>query len=110
MDRLVAEKVMGWGRYPVPFNAEQTILAPSAEAAATVRLGESVWKLVPAYSASIAHAWEVMEKLGGMTLTQYGDRWACAAEREPMLEMMDMREGETAMLAICRAALAAVGL
>mgnify|MGYP001561309207 CR=1 FL=1 len=105
MDALVATKVMGWSR---------DSWAETEGWEAGVRF-TGHWKEAPTAlqfafrpSTNIAHAFEVMEKVGGMTLTQYGDRWACAAEREPMLEMMDMRYGETAPLAICRAALAAV--
>jgi hypothetical protein len=49
IDVAIAEK-KGWTWYPVPFNDEQKVLAPSEEDAKRALLGLDIWQRVPYYS------------------------------------------------------------
>ena len=107
LDRLIAEKVMGWRKV---FDEDQ---------------GDGMWILwvqqdgqeiydqqLPKFSADIAAAWEVVEKLsqGESMVTVRTDRtalrWICIAETST--RTFSANES-TAPLAICRAALKVVG-
>lgn len=109
LDRLVAERVMG-----AAFSKDGTWFLDHALAARRLAeadesgLGWEHW----APSTNIAHAWEVVERMNSTLANAYVtirgnvEGWVCEAE---------WREGDadalasTAPLAICRAALAAVG-
>jgi ABA sandwich protein len=64
----------------------------------------------PRYSTDIASAWEVVEKLRPkvLQLFEYPQRWE-AGFGLPLAGWTSMEPAETAPLAICRAALKAVG-
>lgn len=118
LDALVAEKVMGWRWYPCALNDAQKILAPSREASDTVRIGQGVMGLVPDFSTDIAAAWPVLEKLAeqGLRVELHDCRPDEGAQSWRVLfSGADTRTvayayASTPMLAICRAALLAVGL
>jgi hypothetical protein len=69
---------------------------------------------IPRYSSSIAAAWQVVEKLcAAHLLAQVEERiaeppWECFFHQRLTLELVGSSTAETAPLAICRAALAAV--
>ena len=113
LDALVAEKVMGW--------KECTVEAGITGQAALGSIGAWYWideggrkmieGYVKPYSKNIAAAWEVVEKLlesGESVAVRQGQipsgmiRQCCIGFREGV-------EAETVPLAICRAALVAVG-
>jgi hypothetical protein len=127
LDALVSEKVMG--RQWFTFIHQSYLLEP--QVAEHICFHGSSWtkgktadwdsesqiltnlrfQRVPDYSTDIAAAWEVVEKLGLLKtsrLTQDNpDEWVVETkEHDPL----DIASGETAPLAICRAALKAVGL
>lgn len=103
MDRLVAEKVMGWkvshlgrGRCETVNNSGVTYIR--------------YW--VP--SSEISSAWEVVEhmnrKTGGFMVEDWGDKFfAGFGPADPAGVRRKVATADTAPLAICRAALIAVG-
>ena len=111
LDALIAEKVMGLSLQPEPIEPMfgYTILDTS---------------LIPKpYSTFIAAAWEVVEKLRSMKQYGHGFRvewtdselwvagWVVVGDRgQDELSMVNYAEGDTAPLAICRAALKAVNI
>jgi len=116
LDALVAENVMGWLRIPSELNGQQKIVVPPDGNPHPMDWwwGRSVYGLVPKYSTDIAAAWEVVERLerDGIFLWKLGredhlPNWHVSMGRNhgPDIES----EGPTAPLAICRAALAAIG-
>jgi len=107
LDRLVAERVMGWRE-----GQKETL--QSLKCGIGI-LGE---KALPRYSTDIAEAWKVVDKMldGGWACEIYSpnnpyaledtDKWAVVFAR---CELLDHRaEASSAPLAICRAALLAV--
>lgn len=126
LDALVAEKVMGWKKVQSEDDpAGWCWLAPHGSTRA------STTKSIPFYSTDIAAAWEVLEKQGvsGMAIIHDdgvgadGKPWACVwngmqpverIEAEPFCTTYfidpDTPWAETVPLAICLAALKAVGL
>ena len=114
LDRLVAEKVMGWHLAPHPRPTPKVLMCwfNSADEPITPEHGIN-------FSGNIAHAWEVVEKMGARIGLQgpgsYDigeeymrfDSWACAFTLTSGLNS-PMAFAETAPLAICRAALAAM--
>lgn len=114
LDALVAERAMGWTKVKVQTESE------FGGASTFVLYGTSPinqpWKRVPAYSTDIAATWEIAEKLGPMWLYKTtagkpsaaaGQLYACSLGSS-VLER-EWSYGDTAPLAICRAALKAVG-
>ena len=104
MDALVAEKVMGWKRVPHAH--------PEIEAAGGMWLTPRGPRMCPAYSTDIAAAWGVVEWFTRRSYTvalhtTHSDGWVCSI-RGALLA--DTAQAPTAPLAICRAALAAVGV
>lgn len=106
MDRLVAEKVMGWthGQTGADYCGWQG--AKSYPGERYNRKNDAhygIWNP----SKEIAHAWEVLERMDTMTLRKLpGGSYACAYLRDDILYH---GLGDTAPLAICRAALISVG-
>lgn len=119
LDQLVAEKVMGWtldsrsriwqmpGRNP-PNNRMLSAYpcAPQYEGCSN-----DYWRP----STNIAYAWDVVDHLAGATshrvdIHDFGalPKWRCVI-RLMGSTIVQTGEGETAPLAICRAALKAVG-
>jgi hypothetical protein len=120
LDALVAERIFEWQRIPWKHNPEQGILLPpGAEHEANdphVRWwGRSLIERVPFYSTDIAAAFEVVEKMHyeefgceiWMPNTD-GLRYRYQAKFYPDAGRAFVGEGDTAPLAICRAALRAM--
>ncbi len=138
LDALVAEKVMGmvWYR-DWPLNSEGAAINAGipflSYPGRDIRLAtdedlkeKKDLNGIEEYSTDIAAAWEVVEKLNLMVMpveSASGKRWGWAAE-QITVEKADLKKGsgyylevgtelwthaETAPLAICRAALKAVG-
>lgn len=109
MDMLVAEKVMGWRDCGIDVSAPAGIHAWKGRPP-----GSEEWKLLPAFSTYIASAWQVVEKLGPLFLALHrmGVPGNAQAYKVELGDHEDHSEvsGPTAPLAICRAALKAVGL
>jgi hypothetical protein len=117
LDALVAEKVMGWTKEPSanPFPGPKSLpwnwVAPHSTWGPGTP-GKCYPTSVPKYSTDIAAAWEVVEKLrdqfegvvvDGIKLPG-APAWQCIVMNES-----EKGEAQTAPLAICRAALKAVG-
>jgi hypothetical protein len=103
LDALVAEKVIGW----------TNLIGSSYDVNFGGRPPGGKWDIVPHYSTSIADAWLVVEKL--KTLTADGDihieclhgEWSVSTCHEEAWK--GWSRADTAPLAICLAALEAVG-
>ncbi len=136
MDALVAEKVMG--RRWFTFIRNSYLLDPDAASSICFRgsswtegkqaqwdsecliLTDLKFQRVPDYSTDIAAAWDVVEKMKnsgsrGFVLEWLRGHWIagcrnCGDGGEPELYSHQAGEGATAPLAICRAALKAVGV
>ena len=112
LDALIAEKVMGFA----------VKLWPHTDRLFVAERGNGTQILLPAYSTDIAAAWEVVEKLGerfhARLLTPFirsGDNhYWCGFTPLGMTGFNGRPDyeavAETAPLAICRAALKAVGV
>lgn len=107
LDALVAERVMGWTRLPItPEWTHERWRNPA---------DQNVWLTTPHYSESIAAAWQVVERLQqegfDVAVTVGGDwpkwnhLWFCRIGGIAEVE----EAAPSVSLAICRAALAAVG-
>lgn len=100
LDALVAEKVMGF---------EVTNYEP-------IGIRKGGWILpIPNYSTEIKDAWEVVEKLNlfeKYLLAKSDVNWCIGGDfsRELSFEEQAIASGNTAPLAICRAALKVMGL
>jgi hypothetical protein len=102
LDRLIAEKVMGWKVRPCTCSPDHIAIDGRAEGV----------HFQP--STKIADAWEVMEFLGGKHGLSFGFAWPIHA---PPLATFTSLNGmakayafaDSAPLAICRAALKAIG-
>jgi hypothetical protein len=108
MDTLVAEKVM---KFHLDYEFADMLGAPTVK-----ELGDKYdeWGLLPLYSTEIDAAWEVVEKLKdrwGIVNIEYSHSAPIARERWTAYFDIDfdgfMGFGDTAPLAICRAALLA---
>ena len=122
LDKLVAEKVMGWvltqdgpgeGAWEDDYSADYGRWMPSDSPGA----GPHAWETVPSYSTNIAAAWEVVEKVselsdGHFTLMKFTTHYRAGFQTPVPYDSDDRFEhwsvADTAPLAICRAALAAV--
>jgi len=116
LDRLVAEKVMGWKQGPDFWVSYEGIIHLSA---GEVSPGHIVYREAPwSPSSDIAEAWSVVEKLVNLgwlvnllspwkgNATQH---WTCYAERQGKSGWEKLKAaGDSAPLTICRAALLAV--
>lgn len=110
LDALVAEKVMGWVRPAMdsPYIVDDPIHGKLAYLS-----GE-----IPHYSADIAAAWEIIEKLRGgyhVTLESFGSHWRCdisviTASVASGTKGNGQGRADTAPMAICLAALKAKGV
>lgn len=105
IDRLVAERVMGW-----------TNLHVVGTRFGTTPEGKS-HRMVPQYSTDISAAWEVVEKLrqsgyqGRIDWARPELGYECAFWSSPILpNEMQFPRAETAPLAICLAALMVMGV
>lgn len=118
LDALVAEKVMGW-RW-ISYNNNGFILVPpdqhsrmKPEYVFQDKAGSREHAGLPRYSTDIAAAWEVVEKLHEIPGYEIIDIRLCSigyAILAPMgNHMKSVSTAETAPLAICLAALKAVG-
>lgn len=91
LDALVGEKVMGLPHI--------------------VKSGGEYWEtaltLVPSYSTSITAAWEVLEKFPLWSFTKHAHNFRCFID--PITRLGEPANADTTPLAICRAALKAVG-
>lgn len=111
LDELIAEKVMGDERGDFGTNAD-------GHRHFTWRHGNSVSERPPYYSADIACAWKVVEKLHNEYVEFFvqadaeweGEEWAARFGWPPPDKDHPMHHGETMALAICRAALARAGV
>lgn len=110
LDALVAERVLGWGNVHIAWSQVRGIPPQYADKQPpdrTINFPGMGWSLV------ISSAWDVveaMERRGYSTnlhshVDGSGRRWT--AEFWEHVENTDMGHGDTAPLAICRAALAA---
>ena len=99
LDRLVAEKVMGWKKWSTTGDHLWT----AADSRVRSLRPEDAWAFNP--STNIAHAWEVVEKLidkdPNIGIDCDGN-WACSLWNH-------VARADTAPHAICLAALKAVG-
>ena len=120
LDALIAEKVMGWEWRKTSLNDEQKVLVMGnynpLDDSTDFWWGDDVMKLVPYYSRDIAAAWQVVEKMReeGLDIDitvrpkiEYGCR--VAPRGECNTDNVVFLASTTAPLAICRAALKAVG-
>ena len=111
LDALVAEKVMGWTLLPCPVHQ------PRECSFGGQAPGEREPAHIPPYSTSIAAAWEVVEHIKHdvsmyVNHTDAKKPTICVVIAEPKPYngmMLPCGEADTAPLAICRAALKAVG-
>lgn len=97
LDKLIAEKVMGWNFS----DAAQAWYPPNLHPLSNV-LGHAI----PSYSTDIVAAWKVVERLikdGHACDVLYDHGWSCHSDLRGRREY-----GETAPHAICLAALAIV--
>lgn len=110
IDALVAEKVMGWVKKTAECNNEQVVLVPPDWTDLSVKrwLGHDLHELVPHYTTSWDAAGLVVEamldKAPGFVLeaAYLPFRWYCEFNK-------CSAEAKTPPLAICRAALKALG-
>lgn len=95
IDALVVERVMGW-----------KVAKPEAAALRFVTMGDTLHpNHVPHYSTDIAAAWEVVEALRARFVFEMYDR----EDGSYVVKFgQEVKRADTAPLAICRAALAAV--
>jgi hypothetical protein len=110
LDKLIALKLMGWLERP-----DGSLWEPGRRQNAPVHN-------IPHYSTEIADAWKVAEKINlfkncrhlyqdgvgiqnGSTWTRAGWEWVIEQVFEPIGHNVVITRGETAPLAICRAAL-----
>ena len=107
LDALVAEKVMGWEWFRF-IRHEDSYIGEFGPAQGDEPIAENYGEHPPLYSTSIAAAWEVVEKLRDTQFTLERDALVSAGGWSCM--MGGFGEGSTAPLAICRAALKAVGV
>lgn len=106
MDKLIAQKIFGWGRLGIMPPGEQvTSLGYGAPMNAVLRI-------VPHYSTDIADAWDVARISAAFFLEHpftVGDSWCARFEDRGdgtwQDEVVVRAVGSTAPLAICRAAL-----
>lgn len=102
LDAMVAEKVMGWRHDPGTYEGSRYLLDPAGARSA-----------IPNYSTDIAAAWEVVEKLKGATahfqLQSIPGGWSTRIFRVPA-GLSNEEIADTAPMAICLAALKAVGV
>ena len=114
LDALVAEKVMGWtfqtfpeGACPEVRHWHRTSPIPEER---SPEWAASFIGACPRFSTDLAAAWTVVEKLRGCDqwpeIGATGRSWYCEFEGEPGVIVEGF--GDTAPLAICRAALEAV--
>lgn len=133
LDALIAEKVMGWQRYGAMRYGKPIVVMVAkhsdcwnytrsqadAASGSWEPTNDPVTERLTPFSTDIAAAWQVVEKFRGdkrllfelRTAGRVGpmvDELTTYAARFIFLER-DFSEAETAPLAICRAALAAVG-
>lgn len=111
LDALIAEKVMGWTW------DESTAWSPSGGRNSRTGRPDDPWWWLPHYSTDIAAAWEVFEKIpmtiyaphASLAAGEYEnvDQWVAEA-RLPSKESIS-ESADTAPLAICLAALKALG-
>lgn len=113
-DVEVARRLFGWEERPTVGNNAQRALVPPGYPEGRVleiTLGQSIYKLVPAYSTDISQAWLVVNKmreLGWMCILTIGIGGETMAvfNRPGSPSVVDV--GSTPSLAICSAALAAL--
>lgn len=117
LDAAVAVRIMGWQRRTIETNTQQFVVVPQdwTDFSGAHWWGHDIYEQVPHYSTDIAAAWLVVEEMRtdgwDMTLVQ-----TAAMRHEPWDCRLFIAEykraighGNTAPLAICRAALQAVG-
>lgn len=112
LDALVAEKIFGWQRRPFECNAEQRVVVPPGWTDFSSRYwwGKDINSQVPAYSTEIGAAWQVAECFDEVQLWKGPHGWSCRMERgeDEHVQHGEALRADTAPLAICRAALAAI--
>lgn len=102
LDRLIAERVMGW-----------TNLSVTGSRFGTTPDGKP-HRIIPQYSTEISAAWEIVEKLklsgyqGGLEWAKPEAGYNCAFGASLPLDEKQFSWAETAPLAICLAALKAM--
>lgn len=103
IEALIAVEIFGWQWLPWSGNTEQKVLVQYPEQAESMDWwGKDVMDLVPGYSTDIAAAWDVVYKLHNVAINRHHVFWFCSFKGN------ESAQGETAPLAICRAALLAV--
>lgn len=112
LDALIAEKIMERRIYHGPLATDSVQLIVEGSWLNTKEYGvQPTTELCPAYSVDIAAAWNVVEKLRTSGRTVYihanvtGPSYSVEAFVVGVLEKGATAVGETAPLAICRAAL-----
>jgi hypothetical protein len=101
LDALVAEKVMGW---------KDKVLTTEDEGIAIIESFDNIFKFSP--STNIADAWKVVEKIQEkfwIKLVGYGEGFICTLTGKGDNTLKTAVDETTAPLAICLAALEAVG-
>lgn len=118
LDALVAEKVMGW-KWCENDIGKESLQPPSEEYAFLSPNHPVFWadekgytKIMPHYSTNIADAWKVVEKMRENFWVQVdvGDIILCSMGEYGFVCSTIQAEAETAPLAICLAALKAMGV
>lgn len=111
LDALIAERVMGWTWKITRCNPEQRVLVDPYWTNMEVGFwwGRDVLHLVPHYSTEIEAAWDVFERLPAGQIYHHrgGDFSVYWGNARHTSAKMNVR-ADTAPLAICLAALAAV--
>lgn len=104
IDRLIAERVMGW-----------TDLSVTGNRFGTTPEGKP-HRIIPQYSTEISAAWEVIEKLrflgyqGGIDWARPEAGYECSFGSSLPPDQRPSSQAETAPLAICLAALKVMGI
>lgn len=123
IDALIAEHVFGDKKPTQALDANHVMLSmigvthPYTSAGGSWT-GVAYWEegdiprwVAKNYSTDIAAAWEVVDKLYGITLVRHKVFWHCIFDKSTEGERdEDYMQGDTVPLAICRAALLAVML
>jgi hypothetical protein len=113
LDVLVAEKVMGWTRYPEKMHpTDNRTIDGVLYCPPDFPYDRNAANVVPYFSTDIAAAWQVFAKFNYISIANVGGDYQCkllAFKDKNTPERVDVIAG-TAPLAICKAALKAMAL
>lgn len=115
LDARIAEMVFRWQWYIADNVQYLRSPHPFAYGCVIDSEGTHYLKALPAYSTDIAAAWLVVEQIhqrglcvSVSALHEWDTKYECSVHHESILDVVASGEADTAPLAICRAALAAV--